>query len=511
MLTIGRGHHETASLSMTLASNANPHVHSRNTLTEFTNVLPRSIIAGQHVSELFVQLKNVCISKRLTQKHRMKMKNKNYPLMLIYLQELEPQMVGHEKLPLLCTIDMNLVAQNKRNVFGKYIVIDFDKSPVLKLSKTHFQNLSIRITDAKGENYPLAFGPPTLIQLDVSCSNMDREFTITCMSHPWGNQLFPNNNPAEFHSQLYKTMDLSNCEVALASIAVPRHIGADSTFSMFLSLVDDTEDTFDVADPEERCAVTGKISALKNIREVLKQIWLALNDKPKLRAKVDIREPTRDAPFFFIINADPVKNLRISLNAVASRLLGWPTQAQQFLISRERSRSPGASSPAGSTPAWLQLSGPTFTNFFDLDKPFLGTTADMIMVYCDKVKTSVVGHSMVNLLSIVPVVWNQSAEKDRPSQVVYEPQHLLYREVVEGNLTDIGFSLQRGDGEVLTMMEEAENEFQQCGGTMITLRFRPKKTSGGEVNQRGGGGGEGVPQPPEKKHRYKNGPGGFYK
>jgi hypothetical protein len=507
MLAIGHGHHETASLGITLASNANPHIRSKNTLTEFTNILPRSIIAGQHVSELFVQLKNVYISKRLTTRYRVK--KKPFPLMMIYLQELEPQMVGHEKLPLLCTIDMNLVAQNKRNVFGKYIVIDFDKSPVLKLSKTHFQNLSIKITDAKAENYPLAFGPPTLIHLDVSCSNMAREFTITCMSHPWGNQLFPNNSPAEFHSQLYKTMDLSNCEVALASIAVPRHIAADSTFSMFLSFVDNTEDTFDVADTEERCAVTGRVSALKNVREVLKQTWLALNEKPKLRAYVDIREPTRDEPFFFIVNAHPVKNLRISLNAVASRLLGWPTRAHQFLISRERSRSPGASSPAGSTPAWLQLSGPTFTNFFDLDKPFLGTTADMIMVYCDKVKTSVVGHSMVNLLSIVPIVWNQSAEKNRPSQVVYEPQHLVYREVVEGNLTDIGFSLRRGDGEVLTMMEEAEDEFKQCGGTMITLRFRPKGTSGGGENPRGGG--EGVPGPPEKRHRYKNGPAGFYK
>jgi hypothetical protein len=111
MLIIGSHSNEHVSVPITLASNASSDLFN-NTLTHFTNALPQPIATGRHVRELYVQLKYLMVSKKLIRRYRIR--RQPYPLMMIYLKELEPQIVGASTAPLLAIIDMNKVVS-----FGK--------------------------------------------------------------------------------------------------------------------------------------------------------------------------------------------------------------------------------------------------------------------------------------------------------------------------------------------------------------------------------------------------------
>jgi hypothetical protein len=471
MITVGTFGNDTPSLNVTLASNANSKLFADNTLTSFTNALPFSIGPGRNVHELFVQLKNISISKSLIARYRKK--KIGYPLMMVYLRELENQMVGNSYLPLLCSVDMNQVVSDTRSVYGPYAVIDFDKSPILKLSKTFFQNLSITITDDKGQPYPLATGPPTLIQLTISCANMDREFTITCLSHPAGNELFPNNTPTEFHSQLHRSMELSNWEVALASIAIPRHIDNDTKFWVMITAADNIDPhSFRAAPHENRVLITGTLETIKTFKDFAEKYRDAMANNVNIGGQLSLRGPDWDDEDWHFESFDDTRCYEIAFNAPAAYLLGYELKPEFIRVEKAMVRHNQV------LPVKVDIFGPNWVPKSE-DQRFVGVTADMLMVYCDKIKTSIVGHSSVPLLSIVPLAWNSSSLKRAgaglPSQVMYEPIHLMYRDVAEGNITDLGFSLRRGDGQLIDVKEETENHFKETGGTMITLRFRPKR------------------------------------
>jgi hypothetical protein len=502
MLTVGNSAHERPSLNITLASNANPILYPNNSLTDFTNALPRPIGPGQNVHEMYIQLKSISLSYQKSQAFLRK--KEAYPLMMVYLKELEPQMVGGKKIPLLTTVDLNQVLTNHNKVFGKYVVIDFENSPVLRLGKNHFQNLSIKITDEKGELYPLKRGPPTLVQLTISSTNMEREFTITCLSHPPGNELFPNNTATEFHSQLYKQMELSNWEVALASIAIPRHMADDTKFMVFLAHVENEEDTYYTAERERRVSLAANLGQIKTFKSFTKKLEAAISlEGERMRGLVHVNEPedpTTDK--WTISNRSQTHFLQIFFNPEAAYLLGYELERTQLTVAKatreELTLVPSKEPITG--PKWIAGSE---------DKPFTGVSADMVMVYCDKVKPSIVGHSSVPLIGLVPLVWNKSVLKKQtyqPSQILYEPLHLVYYDIVEGTITDLGFSLRRGDGQPIDIKEETKNHFKETGGTMITLRLRPKPLSSTRPEQP-------LAVNYERRwrtHTYKHGPGGFY-
>jgi hypothetical protein len=499
MLIIGSHSNEHVSVPITLASNASSDLFN-NTLTHFTNALPQPIATGRHVRELYVQLKYLMVSKKLIRRYRIR--RQPYPLMMIYLKELEPQIVGASTAPLLAIIDMNKVVRSEKNVSGQYVVVDFDRAPFLKMSVRQFNSLSLTLSTDAGDLYPLDDGPPTLVQLEVSSMHMTQEFTMTFMSHPHreetDSELFPNNSPTNFKAHLHRSMNLKNWDVALASIAVPSHATSDTTVKVYIALTDLADQKYGDAPDDDKLAFIEKLDNINSFGDFARKLNTAIAEKSAVGSAIGLRAGQGNT--YALVNVSKTKFIQVALNNFAARLLGHPLEAKIMVCPR-----------AGEEVQWLTVSGPDYdpalenTNFHNSD-------VDVCMVYCDRVRPSIVGHGTANLLSIMPIKQSSTGTKTSPSHTLYEPSHLMFYNVEEGNFNDIGFELRRGDGEDLTFMEDKPNHFKKCGGTIITLRFRPNTSeSVNTITER-----ELTSTPGQTYERqwrpgsYKHGPGGFY-
>lgn len=499
MVYIGNGPHETQSVPLTLLSNASTDIYV-NTLTQFSNALPQTLAPGRHIYELFIQLKSVRISKKLLFGRA----DGKYPLMFIYLRELEHQIVGNITTPLLAMIDMTKVVADPNKVSGRYAMIDFENAPVLKLAACQINHLSISICNEDGYAYPLAQGPPTTIQLEISSMNVSREFTITCLSHPKGNTLFPNNTASNFHSQLPRTMDLSNWEVALSQVSVPKHIDDETVLAIYIALTADQQGSFNSVADENKLVFTEKVAEVKTFIEFIAKLNALIQTKDNLNAIMSISKANVSGSRWKIDNSSEDHFIQIGLNDATATVLGFPTD-KTFLTAPKAGKN---DEDEAVVPSSIDITGPNFSAS-NQTEPLAGIESDLTMVYCDKVKDSIVGNTTVPLIGLVPTLWNKSTSKKgkkSPTYVVYEPLNLMYYDVKEGNMTDIGFTFRRGDGEMISIKEENKDHFKNSGGTIITLRFRPK-TMNALVPQ------EHEARNYERKWRsgtYKHGPGGFY-
>lgn len=476
MVLLGEGPTHRNKVAVTLLSNASLSSHPNNTLTRFTNVLRRPIevdpAGGGVVS---VRMKQIFFSRALAPAlaHVARV-----PLMEIHLDQLQPQMVNGCNAPLLATVDVGRARMAPPTLGGNYVCVSFAKAPALKLNVDCVEHLSVRLTKSGGRvSYPLVFGPPTIVQLEIAMGS-DVEFAMTCMSHPptlgGGAEeevLFADNTPTDFRTDLRRDVNLRGWEVALTSIAFPRFASDTQLLRIIVSLVVNEGEGAPAEPSPHSLTFAAPIGEFNDRGAFLTSFQHEVEVKDGFRdgprGLVEVRRAVGNWNGRVIWNKHQERYLRVDFEPLAAYVCGWGFSRRVAFV------PPATLNDGNLTARMTEITSPANSHLVDATALL---PPDVCLAYCDRIKPIMVGDAQAHLLAPIPMQWGAGAAGGRAAHVVYEPPHLTYHDVQEGDFGDIGFTLRRADGQTVSFPPVREGQYGIDGGTIVTLRFRPKKS-----------------------------------
>lgn len=510
MFVLGTGINQYHNLQLTLTSNASLGRYPDNRLSSFANVLPVEIRRGQDAENVYVRIRTLCVTSRVD-KGSLDPDGRPWGLPLLYvrLEQLDTEEIFTSTLPALGYVDMRKSIADSRNT--TYLFVTFDDAPYLRLRASSITQLNVRLTTLTGAPYPLLTGPPTVVQLEMSIMALKSEFTITCMSKPWGDNatLYPNNTVTNFKSKLTKSINLRHFEVALASIALPSFGGPNTLIQATLALVSAEEDGgYDAKlqnlPDDEKLNFSHKLNDFPSMVEffgAFKQAvegFAAFQNKIKLSYVAD-HEPL--AGGWRIENQFTDKDLILVAGKTCAHLWGYTFNTHYLLIPAQQYLEPAQE--------YLPSKAVITNNEFHAYPHRAISVPEVCLLYSDMVSYTPFGDTTANLLGIVPLgSFTKSGENQGLS--LYEPKHLIYYDIKDTDFNEIHFKLLRGDGSAFEITPTKKYyHMKQEHGAIITLRIRPKTLSDGSMPST-----QIDPKPllrvlPFNKRRFPHGPEGF--
>ena len=263
------------------------------------------------------------------------------------------------------------------------------------------------------------------------------QFSITCSSHEKDAQVFFNSNTySNFKSQLPQSINLKDWEVALANIIFPKGLRTITPFTLKIGWIETADDDIEIIiDTLIDNTVTKIIRRFNN--EILAHpifenaVRMRYNDE---KMCVEVHFEQRNLP---------LKNYYLEYRWKENQT----TRSFRFTNARVC----------------------RFDKSLSRTSIHVTRPCNIGLVYCDIVKPSVVGSEMCPLLHFVPL--HDSIDKVNDHKSMYQPQHLIFHDVIDREFSNIGFQICEPDGE-LHRIYNSENENNGIG---ITLLFRAKK------------------------------------
>lgn len=413
----------------TVASNGCLYHFPNNSLTKFSNVVPQVFHQQRGGEKLFVRLRSIAISYKLTEPDIFAGYAK------IHLSELEPTSLNtvFEK-------SLGRFPFPPKTVLRDYAIHEFENSTYIPIRALPLAQLSILITNSADRQLQLADGPPTLVQLEVTNMDLSGQFSISCMSHsPRELEIYPENTLDEFRVRLPQELSLRDWEVSLVSVGYPPDLDPPTTvwWTAQSTIAGKKRRlfSFDLLDFD----TTGNF-----VRAVIRE--LEADDYYGGKLEIEMLETPTEYGFFNwrTQNISFAQNEEIEVNFSLGfcRAFGQTTQPPPTSLGLRNAVTMHGQ-------ADIKLAVPTSIG----------------MLYCDVVESSAVSDGLAPLLQVMPV-------NHLSGNHLYEPQHLIFHQVVTRSFSDITFRLKRPDGQPHRLNSQSEYTIAS-GGLSITLLFRP--------------------------------------
>jgi len=456
--TIGNKSGEIKRLPITLLSNVSSSLFPDNTATDFTNVLPDTVVKSTSIESMGMRIRAIYVSK-YSEMNEDAIKRKHFEPMMIMISAIEGQRVNERTLPILTIANVREACKtNARSSLSKYCYVSFGNAPVMTVNQDMINRLRVRLITTSGKTYPLwndALVVPTIIEIEFLSMNADREFTITCMSHGTNLLYHEYNTLTKFTSKMGSHMDFSSWEVALQSISMPPFLKRGEELTLMWNYSNEVQMPSDADDRWRtvRIIFSRKYATRKDIfEEVTRQLDADLFNQNKLDFSQDNIEQWQ------LKNNYENTAVHIKLNTPMCAVTGWPNY---FLLNSNM---------------------PKIVDITERSEDDLVQVPELAFLYCSLSKDTIIGEQRGNLLSIVPM--NAFLNDGLPDKgaSLFEPKNLLFHEIESGTFININFEMKRADGKSFALLPSLPSEYNEMsGGCVISLHFRPKNKGGEEA------------------------------
>lgn len=440
---------------VTMMANGSLDHFKNNSLTKFTNVLPHAIQLQSESKKLHVRLRRIIMPFKLAEEDPAACH------IFVHLSELEPKRINN-------AFDKSLADFKfppTLHLTDDYALHDFENTPYYELQNVPLVQLSVLITNSKREQLKLAPGPPTIVVLEITDMDHSAQFTITCQSkNRFEKELYPNNSLTKFRVRLPQEFHLKNWEVAMLNMTYPsnvRHVKREKIVYMKLSTN---------YDPDKSRTLSWDLMDYNNARQFIRAVDTSIEEDDFYGKIISMKKIKKgeERGFYQFWSAnysdhyddwdDEQHYVQIIFSEGFTKAFGQ-MERQEVLWFRK-----GMAVTLHGVPNILPLQSPPST---------------VGMVYCDVVQPSPVSQILAPLLQIVPIkaknhndnVVTRDTKKEELS--IYEPQHLIFKPVVEREFSDIEFEILQPDG--TPHLFETQNINLNDSTMTFSLLFRRQK------------------------------------
>lgn len=417
-----------------LASNASLDHYPQNSLTKFANSFSDPLYPNPIYGDKFhVRLRSIVISKKLRRR------DPNSNVVNIYLSEASSNYPSSRFDNCLAKLHVPFISKRKQG--EHYFVKHFENSQFIPIRAVPITKLSVLITNGVGEQLNLAYGPPTIIEIEMTTMEVTNQFTVTCSpssARSEQHELYPNNTLTDFTMKLPDELDLNGWQVALANIVYPPDMERISE-EVWLKVTTTEGD----GEPDEVLMEFDLTSSKGHTSVFLFDVKRRLERSTKV-----VMRQLENGNHQFLIPHTVEENVRIRIEF-----------SDAFV------RCFGQFEPEG---RWVMKKNEAVTLH---GVPNIGhvTPSSVAAIYCDIVEPSIMGSQKVPMLHLL------SLEQATKNKVLYEPDHLVFRNVVQRRFSTVNIKIKQPDG----------RDHNFSGGKkdmLVTLLFRPRsKKSRGKV------------------------------
>jgi hypothetical protein len=414
----------TTSTTICLSSDASVDIFPTNDATAFVNRLPRTLTNMEN-RKFHLKLKAIAMTTRSADPARI-----TSGLARVHIYEVEGQRRGLE------------YRQNAGGFAfppsewrrGNYGLHTFSSPVRLPLRFQTLDKLHVLLTDDQDRKLELHTGPPTLLWVELTDSEMEpeEEFTITAVSSQ--PDLFPGNRLANFTMPLQSELSLVDYEVALLHLVYPPLMTEDATAAL---TVNGTRLTFDMNEFVDN-----------------EDFVQTVNDRLGELTENRLR---------FGVSADP------RFDGQAYLLRGGQRRGDDLHADFHIYPSPTFTKACGQTshPRARTVLRPGKMFLFE-GRPniHLGRPHPLAMLECGLLNPNIVCGRLAPLLQCVPVL----ARREHNLARMYEPQQLTYHPVPQRPFTTINFRFTDPDGTPRDFRSTDPHD-----GMLITLSFRKRR------------------------------------
>lgn len=404
---------------ITLTSNASLNAYPNNSLSKFVTHLPLALNQPGGIIARYIRLKSVKMHTQL------QTPDPYSGYIKIQLDEVEGQRnsVIYER-----TLGTLKFPPNKK--FHEYSIHEFKNAPVLKLVSTPITSFSALITNTLGTQLQLSYGPPTILELEVMEVLENNEFVIHCSS--FQPTMFDSNTLSTFACPMPSEVTVKDYDVALLNIVYPPGLQEDSiakltiekvVYTFVLNSYDSTDDFIDDVHNKLEDSQYGQYVTFGRVEK-----------GPRKNSVQFTRNKTRGAPFV----------LKIKLSKEFQLACGYMLNLSPIHMLKRGGK--------------LAFQG--------LPDVLSGIHSPLTMVYCDIIKSSIIGDVHGPLLRIVPVLYG----KNNTVNSMYEPDNLSFHSVDKQTFSSIGFHLKDPAGRERNFRTSSDSDM-----VIITLLFRRRK------------------------------------
>lgn len=378
---------------MTIVSNASLDTHPENTLTKFSNVLPRQVeVESGRV--LCVKLLNLTICQVLRNEERVQ-------VIYLHLNELKEQRTSDGFSNVIGRIRFK-----KGN--GGYTFHTFEHQPILELQTRQVRELNVYFTTDGQSVLELKDGPPTFVTIELS-DNMEKAgFNITCRSSD-AITFFEDNSVSRFKTMLPTETNIAGWEVALQNIIFPSRLQARRLLWIEL----------------DGQRIFTDVLSVKTFSELTR----AVNE--------NIRENNFGEIVHFAVNK---QGLGLKLKDETAEPVFASIDPQWARMSKEEEVRERSGLLAGQN--FLKLDGPMDFSVF---RP-----STVLLLHSNIVRESIVGNLFVQLLHICPV----SNHMKKKTSTYYEPEKLLFHHTIDMPVKVLEFDFREPDGTAIDLYSD---------------------------------------------------------
>lgn len=409
--------------SICLSSRACLDVFPKNRENAFTNQLPIHL-KNKDNKRFYIRLKKIGVCT----KGKSSWWRHNFSYIKVHIYEVEEQNEG-----MIQTHFAGGFPFPPEEVCSHdYAMHTFQHAPHLLIRFQQLDKLTVKLTDEHNQDIAIAFGPPTILWLEITDMEPEDEFTITCISRQ--PDMYPNNQLQCFTTPLPTEMSLPNYEVALMQLVYPPEL-------------------------EEKVMASLRVGDL---------IW---------NYNISAMETTED--FIKAVHTDILASRYKDLLKF-KRLQYGPMKGHLFFAMRWKrgwqsigpitvQPSPNFTKVCGQTvnPRAKTTLTPGKLFIFDGQPNIrLGQENPVAMLQCNIIKHNIMCGTQAQLLHCVPVLANKPLEGQR----LYEPTQLVFHPVAHYPISRIELKFTNPDG---ALRDFKPNNPDDC--MIISLLFRHKK------------------------------------
>ncbi len=409
--------------SICLSSRSCLDQFSKNTSSKFTNSLPE-VLTNRSNKRFYLRLLMVGVCT--TRKDELRMPN---GYVKIHIYEVEEQREGMS----YKNFAGGFPFPPERKCGEDYATHTFINAPNLLLRTQHLSKLRVKLTDEFNKEIEFAYGPPTILWLEVT--DMERtqeEFTVVCTSyHP---ESFPNNTLAEFCSPLPTEMSLRDFEVALLQLVYPSEV---------------KETVYGTLQAGAYTWVYN-LSSMASIDDLVAAVNADINGSHFANRLVMGRLAEGDMEGFVYLRQRGALQGRESGPIIVQPSPNFTKACGQVREPRPRT----------------VLQPNSYFIFDGFPDIALGQENPIAMLECDVIKPNMLAGRNANLLHCVPVLANKNAKDNK----MYEPSLLAFHPVIDSPFNRLAFRFINPDGTLRTLSTANDKE---C--ILMSLLFRKKK------------------------------------
>lgn len=313
-----------------------------------------------------------------------------------------------------------------------------------KMNSDYISTISVKIVDENDLPINFTIGPPTIVKFQFKeMMNGSNNFYVQ-MSNSDSVDIFPNNSPSYFKSKLPKTINLQDkWLVALASIYLPPNIiNISSPMNIIEILKRDTSNTVNngiftktVVLPTKRCTVMDDLITLLNTHLTASGITFYY-----IRGKVSV----------VVNNLNDSKVYKLKLHNKMACMLGFSQEKLKYETDEHVMIT-----------FWQENQKDTSKYIFDEAPNLEFSIPPWLLLYCDIVSPTNVGHSSVPILKIIPI---QNKSIHNINGAFTEFTNLEYFPIQLDTIQILTFQLRAHDGHLVY--------FEANGNVQLTLSFQ---------------------------------------